>query len=337
MLLRDGSFLALRKLRQDIEELEEVLYRTTRQAIDAAAPGDPAPVAMRETLLAKMMGRWPTGHPKAGLPLTQVPPPDPLLNDFNYDYDTQGQQCPFHAHIRRANPRVRVTRADGGVRPPRIVRRGMSYGPPVKPDDTQAAQQERGLVFMAYNASLGEQFEVVQRWLAGGNSSGSYSGDSDPFLGLAEPGRLRHFRFEHEGQTVRMALDGSDRLHDEPRPFVRLEWGAYFFAPSKKALANLQDWAAKHYRKPLVTWSAEDGEKEIARLRDIESRQGEAEAMAAWKTALEDPDSQPRISPTRRSGRRSAIATAVCCARPSGCWWPTGKWSNRYLPTPTAT
>ena len=295
-MLRDGSFLAVRKLRQDVEALEESLYRATRQATEAADPDATAPVLTRETLLAKMMGRWPSGHPKAGQPLTPVPPSDKLLNDFNYDYDAQAEYCPFHAHIRRANPRVRITRADGGARPPRIVRRGMSYGPPVRAgDDVQTAedvlQQERGLVFMAYNASLGEQFEVVQRWLAGGNSSGSYSGESDPFLGLAEPGRLRHFRFEHEGQTVRMELDGSDRLHDEPRPFVRLEWGEYFFAPSRKALASLQGWAANRYRKPLVTWSVDTGEKEIARLREIESRHGEAEAMAAWKTALEDPDS----------------------------------------------
>src|SRR5581483_259852 len=88
-----------------------------------------------------------------------------------------------------------------------------------------------------------------------------------------------------------MALDGSDRLHDEPRPFVRLEWGVYLFAPSKKALASLQQWAASQGRKPAVTWSADEGEKAIARLRLIESQQGEAAAMAAWKTALEDPDS----------------------------------------------
>jgi Dyp-type peroxidase family len=292
-MLRDGSFMALRKLRQDVEQLEDVLSRATLQAAEAAAAD--APALTRETLMAKMMGRWPTGHPQAGQPLTPAPPPDEQCNDFNYDDDAQARLCPFHAHIRRANPRVRITPADAGVRPPRIVRRGMSYGPPVKRGDPQAAksvlQQERGLVFMAYNASLGEQFEVVQSWLAGGNSSGSSSGESDPFLGLAEPGRLRHFRFEHGGQTVRVALDGSDRLHDEPRPFVRLEWGAYLFAPSKKAIASLQQWAASQDHKPPVAWSVDAGEKEIARLRLIESRQGEAAAMAAWKTALEDPDS----------------------------------------------
>ncbi|UPJ66098.1 hypothetical protein [Bradyrhizobium sp. 191] len=292
-MLRDGSFMALRKLRQDVEQLEDVLSRATRQATEAAGPD--APALTREMLMAKMMGRWPTGHPKAGQPLTPTPPPDKGCNDFNYDADAQAQLCPFHAHIRRANPRIPITKADAGARPPRIVRRGMSYGPPVNRDDPQAAksvpQPERGLIFMAYNASLGEQFEVVQSWLAGGNSSGSSSQESDPFLGLAEPGRLRHFRFEHGGQTVRVALDGSDRLHDQPCPFVRLEWGAYFFAPSKKALADLQQWAASQGCKPAVTWSVDDGEREIARLRLIESRQGEAAAMAAWKTALEDPDS----------------------------------------------
>jgi lysophospholipase L1-like esterase len=183
---------------------------------------------------------------------------------------------------------------------------------------------------MAYNADLGEQFELVQRWLNGANSSGSYSGQGDPLFGTAEAGRRRYFRFEHEGQTIRMALDGSDRLHDEPRPFVRLEWGAYLFAPSRKALASLQEraaaqggkrsvlWsadageteiarlrdiearlgalaslqerAAAQGGKRSVLWSADAGETEIARLRDIEARLGQAEAFTAWKTALEDPD-----------------------------------------------
>ena len=288
-LLDDGSFLAIRKLRQDVEALDDALNAAQAQA---AAAGQ---ALTREDFMAKMMGRWPGGHPKAGQPLAAVlGRPTKDSNDFHFETDRDGEVCPFHAHIRRANPRIRNPEA--GSRPPRFVRRGMSYGPHRvrRWRDARTLRdsldQERGLIFMAYNADLGEQFELVQRWLNGANSSGSYSGQGDPLFGAAEAGRRRYFRFEHEGQTIRMALDGSDRLHDEPRPFVRLEWGAYLFAPSKKALANLQERAAAQGSKRSVVWSADAGETEIARLRDIEARLGQAEAFTAWKTALEDPD-----------------------------------------------
>jgi Dyp-type peroxidase family len=284
-LLLDGSFLVVRKLRQDVEALEGVLSK-------AQGPAGQPPTRAR--LMAKMMGRWPgSGNDTPGQPLAVVLGPDPLSNDFHFDLDKNAETCPFHAHIRRANPRIRNPKP--GSRPARIVRRGMSYGSPAKRDADGVlldddGHPERGLIFMAYNASLGEQFEVVQSWLSGGNSSGSYSGQSDPFLGLAESGRTRYFRFEEEGKTVRMALDGSERLHNEPRPLVRLEWGAYFFAPSRRALAGLRERAAARGKKPPVTWSVKVGQDEIARLHDIEKRLGIEEAIIAWKTALEDPD-----------------------------------------------
>jgi Dyp-type peroxidase family len=287
-LLHDGSFLAIRKLRQDVEALDEALNAAQAQAADAGQ------ALTREDFMAKMMGRWPGGHPKAGQPLAVVlEPPTKVSNDFHFETDRDGKLCPFHAHIRRANPRIRNPEA--GSRPPRFVRRGMSYGPHVRREhdgrtSRDSLDQERGLIFMAYNANLGEQYELVQRWLNGANSSGSYSGQGDPLFGAAEAGRRRYFRFDHEGQTIRMALDGSDRLHEEPRPFVRLEWGAYLFAPSRKALASLQERAAAQGNKRAVVWSADAGETEIARLRDIETRLGQAEAFTAWKTALEDPD-----------------------------------------------
>jgi Dyp-type peroxidase family len=286
-LLNDGSFLALRKLRQDVEALEETLSAAQEQAAIAGQ------ALTREDFLAKMMGRWPGGHLKAGQPLAVVLDPDPLSNDFHFDGDKDGRLCPFHAHIRRANPRVRNPEA--GSRPPRFIRRGMSYGPHVRRSGDarplkDSLEQERGLIFMAYNANLGEQYELVQRWLNGANSSGSYSGQSDPIFGVAESGRRRYFRFEHDGQTVHMPVDGSDRLHDEPRPLVRLEWGAYLFVPSRKALALLQERAAAQGCKRPVIWSADAGEIEIARLRDIETHLSRDEAITAWKTALEDPD-----------------------------------------------
>src|SRR5262249_2817838 len=63
-MLRDGSFMALRKLRQDVDQLEDVLSRATQPA--AGTIGSGAPALTRDLLMAKMMGRWPDGHPQAG-------------------------------------------------------------------------------------------------------------------------------------------------------------------------------------------------------------------------------------------------------------------------------
>jgi deferrochelatase/peroxidase EfeB len=129
-LLDDGSFLAIRKLRQDIEALEAALKTAQAQAAAAGL------ALTREDFMAKMMGRWPGGHPKAGQPLaTVLGKPTKDSNDFHFDGDKNGEVCPFHAHIRRANPRLR--NPEPGSRPPRFVRRGMSYGPHLRASSTK--------------------------------------------------------------------------------------------------------------------------------------------------------------------------------------------------------
>ena len=195
--LKNGSFLVIRKLRQDRQVLEDIV----EQAI-ATNRG-----LKRELLLAKMVGRWPEGSTDdsknsiVGIALaTNKFGTD--TNDFNFngDEDKLGMACPYLAHMRRANPRSQLeAERPLGARPPRIFRRGMSYGPTITLDSSKiptqdSFKQNRGLMFMCYNASIGEQFEVVQRWLAGGNSSGAYSGQSDPLVGVPEPGRRRFFR-----------------------------------------------------------------------------------------------------------------------------------------------
>ena len=196
-LLDNGSYLVVRKLRQHVDRLQSVLA-------DNAARLDVDP----ELLAAKLMGRWRDGRPLAE--------PGNSTNDFTYAADAQGSRCPFHAHIRRANPRA-------GVILPRIARRGLSYGLP--------GDADRGLVFMAYNANLSEQFETIQRWMAGANSSGGYSGQSDPFLGVATPGQERVHRCEIDGRAIDI------RLGDQP--LVEVQWGGYFFVPSIPALRTL--------------------------------------------------------------------------------------------------
>ena len=75
--------------------------------------------------------------------------------------------CPFQSHVRRANPRS--TREDIAHRAPDHATRHVLRPTPSMRKNGDA---ERGLVFMAYNASIAEQFEVIQAWLSGGNSSG---------------------------------------------------------------------------------------------------------------------------------------------------------------------
>src|SRR3546814_10781259 len=54
----------------------------------------------------------------------------------------------------------------------RLLRRGMTYGPRLDPADPASVAAPRGLMFMAYNASIAEQYETIQRWVNGGNISG---------------------------------------------------------------------------------------------------------------------------------------------------------------------
>ena len=287
-LLQDASYLVVRKLQQDVAAFHAAV---TAVGFDA------------DLVKAKLMGRYPNGTPL--ITATEG------LNDFNYDEDPTGAECPFAAHIRRANPRVsdgvqlNEVSAVPGARPPRLFRRGMSYTDPMA-----QGGDEKGLFFMAYNARIGEQFEVVQRWLAGGNSSGAPSAAADAICGVAEAGRKRFFRFEDRGCVVRMALDGDDELAVEPTPLVRLAWGAYFLAPSLDGVEHLAMRAEAAARATAsaeptpVPWNVAEGLADIERLRALEAGAGADVALASWKAALEDPES-------RREYRTASIWAAI--------------------------
>lgn len=279
--LRNGSFLVVRKLRQDVAALE-------RGVANAIPPLHP------DKVRAKLMGRWHDGATQGvpGEPLVRTPPPN--SNNFSFVGDDDGSLCPLHAHIRRANQRmapgdltndIPVSGPQGPVRPPKLLRRSMSYGPPFAADPAA----ERGLFFMAYNASLAEQFEVIQRWLSGGNAGGGDSAQADPLLGVATPGQARTCLVHEAGQVHRVTLEAAVPLNEEPRPLVRLEWGAYWFAPALPVVGEIAARATSAGEVPL--WRAHRGEEEIQRLLALEQSVGQAGALQAWKEALEDPES----------------------------------------------
>lgn len=264
--LRNSSFLVVRKYRQHPERFQQVLER-----------GADAMATTPDDVAALLMGRWRDGRP---LVKPGARPPD---NRFNYAADPLGSKCPLHAHIRRANPRVLDMHQTPGAREARLLRRSLSFGPRLSEDASQ--DTERGLVFMAYNADIAEQFEVVQRWLTGGHSTASTSGISCPIVGVPEPGRPRWYELQGpNGQPHRFQLDGNGPLLEDAQPLVRLHWGAYWLAPSLSAIRHLAKLAAAAAVRPNVPFDAARGQQLLEALpADLSPA-----SLQAWKAALED-------------------------------------------------
>ena len=220
--LRASTFLVLRKMQQFADRFERMVDDGTQALLvaDPALRQDEA----RELVRAKLMGRSSDGSP-------MPTPRGPGLNDFDYRYDADGRSCPFASQVRRANPRATLA---GGMQPPRILRRGMGYGAAVPAQGQPGRDQaERGVLFMAYNASIAEQFEVIQRWVSGGNSSGVSCAQADPFLGVPHQGEPTVYTFSHGDQVVRIDLGD--------QPVCRLLWGLYAWVPPIAQLAALKD------------------------------------------------------------------------------------------------
>jgi Dyp-type peroxidase family len=221
--LRDnGSFLVLRKTAQHVDRWHRVVQATALAiAPDLAQRPPDEQQALQALAAAKLMGRTAEGAPVGQPTLGPV-------NRFNYDADAKGMGCPFAAHARRTNPRGRN---EHGQRPvPRLLRRGMSYG--LRWTEGETADTERGLFFMAYCGSIAEQFEVVQRWVAGGNSSGVASSHGDPLLAVPQAGQPRWFQWLHDDNQVRRVSLGDEAL-------TTLRWGLYLFVPAMAGLRHI--------------------------------------------------------------------------------------------------
>lgn len=222
-VLREGStYLVFRKLEQDVAGLRSFIARQH--------PGDKA---AQKTLTAQLVGRWPDGAPLVLSPYENTPPPgqgEAPLNDFRYaEHDPNGRLCPLGAHIRRANPRDTGGRDE--VRHHRILRRGISYGGPMLPKDSMGDGEPRGLLFVAANARIDLQFEVIQaEWLNGGE-----------FLGQAGLGRCPLTGSNAGATADRFLARGAIAPVTGLPSFVTLRGGDYFFAPGVTALRKIAD------------------------------------------------------------------------------------------------
>jgi Dyp-type peroxidase family len=254
-LARNGTYLVMRQLEQDVRKFWQYM------SAQAEAANDPALV---DRLSAAFVGRSRDGKPLVALQDAAIEgvatdADTASKNQFTFDDDPSGARCPFGSHVRRVNPRNadlpghptgvkklfamlglsrRVFRDDltSSVRFHRIVRRGREYGPalsqteallPAPPDD-----QRRGLHFICLNANISRQFEFLQNaWVMSTKFSG-LTGASDPLLGNRAPingcPATDGFVLEGDGTPGR-------RVGGLPQ-FITVRGGAYFFLPSVRAI-----------------------------------------------------------------------------------------------------
>lgn len=235
-----GSYFIFRKLDQDVRGFKR---REQELATALTFTGE-----ARELAGALVVGRFEDGTPvtMADEAKGAVPP-----NDFNYASDP-GARCPFHAHIRKANPR-----GTGGIEAPAVerkhlmARRGIPYEdiprlvhPTDVPNSDSVADFDAnagpllptgdvGLLFMAYNHSLSSQFEFTQKTWANSNAfpSGGTGPKLDPVIGQ---GAAVQQNWPKEWDNI-----GNGTTPFSFQNFVKMRGGEYFFAPSLTFLKAL--------------------------------------------------------------------------------------------------
>jgi Dyp-type peroxidase family len=219
---RNGSYLVIRQLEQDVAAYEHFIKKAAR-----AFPERPN---ARDWVGAKMLGRW-----KNGAPLVRYPDAPPARYDAPYpdeDFlfaadDPQGLACPFGAHIRRANPRDHFGVGDAVglslTNRHRILRRGRSYVTG-HTSDVPAS----GLMFMCMNADIERQFEFLQQTWIGSSAFSTLQGESDPIAAMTRA----------KGTFTIPMPECPARLTGIPS-FVTLKGGGYFFLPGRRTLEYL--------------------------------------------------------------------------------------------------
>jgi Dyp-type peroxidase family len=215
-----GSYLVFRKLEQCVRDFKEHEQKL------AKALGLPREDSQRAGAL--VMGRFEDGTPVVLRPTAGQP-----TNDFTYDEDPDGGKCPFQAHIRKVNPRQE------GI--PRIARRGITYGerkkePKDNPSLEELPSKDVGLLFMCYQKSIRQQFEILQYlWANDPRLPREQEPGIDPVIGQPDGNGV--------GQQKWPAQWNDPREKHQPfdfHGFVKFKGGEYFFAPSIYFLKSIE-------------------------------------------------------------------------------------------------
>jgi Dyp-type peroxidase family len=230
-----GSYFVFRKLEQNVKlfkkEEKKLAERLKLKGADEERAG------------AMIVGRFEDGTPVTSQFADGSH--NPVPNNFNYDSDPEGGKCPFFGHIRKMNPRGSggFENVDG-ERKHIMARRGQTYG--VRTDDLNDGKlankptSDVGLLFMAFNAVIAEQFEFAQKsWANNPGFPRVPPGGPTPGLDLVIGQGAR--------PDITCPLSWGADLHDAsanketsaPPQAVTMKGGEYFFMPSLAFLRSL--------------------------------------------------------------------------------------------------
>lgn len=218
-----GSFFVFRKLEQNVAGFKlaenDLGTKIGLQGEDIERAG------------AMVVGRFEDGTP---VTLHEEAKKAPVVNNFNYDDDAKGSKCPFHAHIRKSNPRGS---SPGGLdfdKSVQMARRGITYGTRLQHPDTKEFIDKPndgvGLLFMSYQASIEAQFQFMQSsWVNNQEFPNPHTG-IDPVIGENDSKPQKWFpKYDSEASPKSELFKG----------FVKLKGGEYYFTPSISGLRNL--------------------------------------------------------------------------------------------------
>ncbi len=245
-IFKNGSFLVFRRLRQDVAAFYEDTDKMAVKLADKLGAPKINGTLLRETIVGRRQNGQPLMRPGEG-------PDSPLsINHFFYANatpsinlnngeqvtgttpDVRGQRCPFWAHIRKVNPRDGQNDLPEEAQNLQMLRRGIAFGRSYDrqlPADDAKNLEPRGLLFLAYQREIGDQFEELNtHWMNQFEVPAGGGHDLLVGLTLSDDGRLAPRRADWPSSQEQL---------ETPRTWVFPTGGAYLFAPSLSGLKLL--------------------------------------------------------------------------------------------------
>lgn len=241
-----GSFYVFRKLEQNVKGFKEAEKKMSqgfnKESDEVFGIFDKNGIRNEELAGAMIVGRFEDGSDVVNNSMEKdIVEPSQLFNDFDYQDDTVGLKCPFHAHIRITNPRADIDL--DFAKSVRLTRRGIPYNDIGRDEfdlENDKPTKGVGLLFQCYQSSIQRQFEFIQSaWANAGDVRKDVTVErlvgQDAIIGQgADP--------KPEPKVLPNQWGIGANIQDMPVDFghfVTTKGGEYFFTPSLPFLRTI--------------------------------------------------------------------------------------------------